>query len=231
MRPNTEAFDLTLSGPAQRWAFCIFARLAVKALCPFGRRTVVAPLCTPSGDKGGRAFGAFVTLVGFSGSPGALLCLPFLEGGDNSDTRAGQERRFLALLPFSPSSTSPHTCVSPLSPSGIQRGVWSDTNSFALSCGTNLPKLAQLAGARVNDPLAPGCKPCGIHPRSGGRSCPGFPFGLLSSPRSEETRTQESPMWFWWQSWFDWWLPPSRPRHEVVTVDFDRKRVIDRLAS
>src|SRR5690349_13149503 len=94
----------------------------------------------------------------------------------------------------------------------------------------NLPKLTQPTGARVNDPLAPGCKPCGIHPRSGGRSS-GFPFGLLSSPRSEETRTQESPMWFWWQVWFDWWFPPSPRRHEVVTVDFSRKRVIDRLAS
>src|SRR4051794_4093444 len=76
-------FDLTLSGPAQRWAFCIFARLAVKALCPFGRRTVVAPLCTLSGDNRGRAFGAFVTLVGFSGSPEASLCLPSHEKGDN----------------------------------------------------------------------------------------------------------------------------------------------------
>ena len=38
-------------------------------------------------------------------------------------------------------------------------------------------------------------------------------------------------MWFWWQLWFDWWFPPSRPAHEVVTVDFSRKRVIGRLAS
>ncbi len=26
-------FDLTLSGPAQRWAFCVFDRLEVNALC------------------------------------------------------------------------------------------------------------------------------------------------------------------------------------------------------
>ena len=38
-------------------------------------------------------------------------------------------------------------------------------------------------------------------------------------------------MWFWWPIWFDWWFPPSRPTHEVVTVDFSQKRVIERLAS
>jgi hypothetical protein len=38
-------------------------------------------------------------------------------------------------------------------------------------------------------------------------------------------------MWFWWQIWFDWWFPPSPPIHEVITVDFSRKRVIERLAS
>ncbi len=38
-------------------------------------------------------------------------------------------------------------------------------------------------------------------------------------------------MWLWWQLWFDWWFPPSRPAHEVVTVDFSKKRVIGRLAS
>ena len=38
-------------------------------------------------------------------------------------------------------------------------------------------------------------------------------------------------MWCWWQLWFDWWVPPSRPAHEVVTVDFSKKRVIGRLAS
>ena len=54
---------------------------------------------------------------------------------------------------------------------------------------------------------------------------------LLSSPRDQEARTQEAPMWFWWQIWFDWWFPPSRPTHEVVTVDFSQKRVIKRLAS
>jgi len=38
-------------------------------------------------------------------------------------------------------------------------------------------------------------------------------------------------MWFWWQIWFEWWLTPSRLTHEVITVDFGRKRVIERLAS
>ena len=38
-------------------------------------------------------------------------------------------------------------------------------------------------------------------------------------------------MWFWWQIWFEWWFPSSSPTHEVVTVDFSRKRVIERLAS
>ena len=37
-------------------------------------------------------------------------------------------------------------------------------------------------------------------------------------------------MWVYWQIWFDWWLPPSGPAHEVVTVDFRRKRVIERVA-
>jgi hypothetical protein len=27
--------------------------------------------------------------------------------------------------------------------------------------------------------------------------------------------------------WFDWWLPPTR--HEVITVDFKRRRVIGRV--
>jgi hypothetical protein len=38
-------------------------------------------------------------------------------------------------------------------------------------------------------------------------------------------------MWFWWQIWFAWWSPPSRPPHKVVRVDFSRKRVLEHLAS
>ena len=38
-------------------------------------------------------------------------------------------------------------------------------------------------------------------------------------------------MWFWWPIWFDWWFPPSPPTHDVIAVDFSRKRVIERLAS
>jgi hypothetical protein len=34
------------------------------------------------------------------------------------------------------------------------------------------------------------------------------------------------PIWFDW--WVRWWLPPSN--HEVVRVDFTRKRIIDRVA-
>ena len=33
----------------------------------------------------------------------------------------------------------------------------------------------------------------------------------------------------WWL-WLDWWLPPSRP-HEVISVDFKRRRVLARVAS
>ena len=50
-------------------------------------------------------------------------------------------------------------------------------------------------------------------------------------PRHNAAPTQEGPMWFWWQIWFEWWFPSSGPTHEVVTVDFSRKRVIERLAS
>jgi hypothetical protein len=50
-------------------------------------------------------------------------------------------------------------------------------------------------------------------------------------PRHNAAPTQEGPMWFWWQIWFDWWFPSSGPTHDVVTVDFSRKRVIERLAS
>src|SRR3954447_14922262 len=57
-----------------------------------------------------------------------------------------------------------HRCHRPAS----REECGSDTNSFALSCGTNLPKLAQSAGARVNDLLAPGCMPCGIRPGPAG---------------------------------------------------------------
>ena len=38
-------------------------------------------------------------------------------------------------------------------------------------------------------------------------------------------------MWVWWQVWFACWFPPSPSAHEVVTVDFSKKRVIWRLAS
>ena len=34
------------------------------------------------------------------------------------------------------------------------------------------------------------------------------------------------PIWFDW--WLRWWLPASN--HEVIRVDFTRKRVIDRIA-
>jgi len=52
-----------------------------------------------------------------------------------------------------------------------------------------------------------------------------------ASSRPNAAPTQEGPMWFWWQIWFEWWLTPSRLTHEVITVDFGRKRVIERLAS
>ena len=45
---------------------------------------------------------------------------------------------------------------------------------------------------------------------------------------------QEDGMWWLWfdpiwlDSWLRWWCPPSD--HEVVRVDFTRKRIIDRIA-
>ena len=42
-------------------------------------------------------------------------------------------------------------------------------------------------------------------------------------------------LWFGWawspacQAWLDWWFPPTS--HELIRVDFTRKRVIDRVAS
>jgi hypothetical protein len=32
----------------------------------------------------------------------------------------------------------------------------------------------------------------------------------------------------WWL-WFNWWVPPSR--HEVITVDFGKKRVLGRVTN
>jgi hypothetical protein len=55
---------------------------------------------------------------------------------------------------------------------------------------------------------------------SGGIEETSASFEARSAPRSYPT----------WQIWFDWWLPPSGPAHEVVTVDFRRKRVIGRMA-
>ena len=31
------------------------------------------------------------------------------------------------------------------------------------------------------------------------------------------------------QFWFDFWVPPAR--HEVIQVDFAKKRILERLAS
>ena len=46
-------------------------------------------------------------------------------------------------------------------------------------------------------------------------------------PRSGEAHAQESATgWLW----VDWWLPPSRS-HEVISVDFKRRRVLDRTVS
>jgi hypothetical protein len=45
--------------------------------------------------------------------------------------------------------------------------------------------------------------------------------------RSGEAHAQESAMWW---LWVDWWLPPSRC-HEVISVDFKRRRVLDRTVS
>ena len=39
-------------------------------------------------------------------------------------------------------------------------------------------------------------------------------------------RAQEGSMWW---MWFDWWFPPSR--HEVITVDFKRRRVVGRMVT
>ena len=45
-------------------------------------------------------------------------------------------------------------------------------------------------------------------------------------------------MWWLWsdwplspatQAWFDWWFPPER--HELIRVDFAKRRVIERVAS
>src|SRR5690349_22222297 len=88
----------------------------------------------------------------------------------------------------------------------------------ALGCPT-----PGLRGSDLNDPLALRCEPQNILSQSAGR--------FLSFPRDQEARMQEASMWFWWPIWFDWWFPPSPPTHDVIAVDFSRKRVIKRLAS
>ena len=55
--------------------------------------------------------------------------------------------------------------------------------------------------------------------------CTGPPKPPASS-RHNAALTQEGPMWW---LWFDRWVPPSC--HDVITVDFAKKRVLGRAAN